>query len=94
MSNVKNIILKYKNNFGILMEFLCSRSSCAKGKESLPKHDQIQKVLSEGVQKFAFFFLIDEGIEDPNVTINGPSMPASERPFQWHFAGGPIMAQH
>ena len=30
---VKNIILKYKNNFGILMEFLCSRNICAKGRK-------------------------------------------------------------
>ena len=30
-----------------------------------------QKVLSEGVQ--IFFFLVDEGIEDPNTTVNGPS---------------------
>ena len=29
-------------------------------------------------------FLVDEGIEDPNTTINGPSSAAS----------GPMMAQH
>ena len=32
----------------------------------------IQKVLSEGVQMM-FFFVVDEGIEDPNITLNGPS---------------------
>ena len=31
-------------------------------------HARIQKVLSEGVQ-----ILVDDGIEDPNTTINGPS---------------------
>ena len=30
------------------------------------------------------FFLVDEGIEDPNITII----------FKWRFAGGPMMAQH
>ena len=33
-------------------------------------HAQIQKVLSEGVQ---IFFLVDEGIEDQDTTINWPS---------------------
>ena len=33
----------------------------------------IQKVLSEGVQMMFFFVVVDEGIEDPNITINGPS---------------------
>ena len=32
-------------------------------------HARIQKYLSEGVQ----LFLIDEGREDPNITISGPS---------------------
>ena len=40
------------------------------------------------------FFLVDEGIEGPNITINGPSTAASEMPFKWHFAGGPMMTQH
>ena len=34
---------------------------------------------------FDKFFLIDEGIEDLNVSINWPSC---------HLAGGPMMAQH
>ena len=36
------------------------------------RHVRIQKDLSEG-SKFDNGLLIDEGIEDPNVTINGPS---------------------
>ena len=41
-------------------------------------HARIQKVLSERVQRSKFvtvfvFFLVDEGIEDPNTAINGPS---------------------
>ena len=35
-------------------------------------HARIQKVLSEG-SKFDNFFIVDEGIEDPNTTINVPS---------------------
>ena len=37
------------------------------------------------------FFLVDEGREDQNTTIDGPS---SARSFKWRFAGGPIMAQN
>ena len=37
------------------------------------KHARIQKVLSEGSKFDNVCFLVDEGIEDPNVTINGPS---------------------
>ena len=38
---------------------------------------RIQKILSEGVQiskitLLFFCFLVDEGIDDPNTTINGP----------------------
>ena len=32
---------------------------------------------------FFFFFLVDEGIEDSNVTINGPSSA-----FSWQANGG------
>ena len=39
---------------------------------------------------FFFFFIVDEGIEDPNIT-NGPSS-ASQR--KWRFAGGPMVAKH
>ena len=34
-------------------------------------------------------FLVDEGREDPNTT-----WPTSEASFKWHFAGGPMVAQH
>ena len=33
-------------------------------------HARIQKVRQRGSK---FFFLVDEGIEDPNTAINGPS---------------------
>ena len=48
-------------------------------------HARIEKVLSEWVQILIFFFKLDEGIEDLNVSINWPSC---------HLAGGPMMAQH
>ena len=31
------------------------------------------EILSEGGPNFITFFLVDEGIHDPNITINGPS---------------------
>ena len=40
---------------------------------------------------FFFVFLVDEGIEDPNITINGPSTAASKTPLKWRFAGGLMM---
>ena len=41
------------------------------------------------------FFLVDEGRDDQNIIIGGPSSAGvSETPFKWRFAGGPIMAQH
>ena len=39
-------------------------------------HARIQEVLSEGVQlsqSFIIIFLVDEGREDPNTIISGPS---------------------
>ena len=35
-------------------------------------HERIQKVLSDRVQIRRRFSLVDEGIDDPNTTINGP----------------------
>ena len=44
---------------------------------------------------FFFFFNVDEGIEDPNVTINGPSLALQQKDIiKWHFAGGSMMAKH
>ena len=37
------------------------------------KHARIQKSLSEGSNFEYIFFLLDEGIDDPNATMNGPS---------------------
>ena len=53
-------------------------------------HTRIQKVFSEGVRAnfdYVYFFLIilflvDEGREDSNTTINGPSLSASQTPFK------------
>ena len=39
-------------------------------------------------------FLVDEGGEDPNTTISGPSSAASETPFKWRFPGVPVTAAH
>ena len=40
-----------------------------------------------------FFFLMGEGrIQIP--LIAGHQRPASETPFKWRFAGGPMVAQH
>ena len=52
-------------------------------------HARMQKALSEGVQlAFCFRFVsVDEGREDKNTTISGPSLAR-------HFAGVPMMAQH
>ena len=41
-----------------------------------------------------FFILVDEGIEEPNITMNGPLSTTSKTPFKWRFAGGPMMAQY
>ena len=41
---------------------------------------------------FFFVFLVDEGIK---MSLKaGRRRPASETPFQWRFAGAPMMAQH
>ena len=39
------------------------------------------------------FFLVDEGIADPNVTINGPSSTRQGNlmVFRWHVDDGPTL---
>ena len=59
-------------------------------------HARIQKILSEGVQlRQGFFFLDDEGWEDPNITKRGPSLArqpnATKMMFCWHADDGPIL---
>ena len=60
-------------------------------------HARIQKVLSEGVQglNFGNFFLVDEGMEDTNVTINGPSWSrqrnANLMAFRWRTDDDPTL---
>ena len=36
--------------------------------------------------------LVDDGIEDPNTTLNGPSSAHERTPFKLRVADGPIMA--
>ena len=40
------------------------------------------------------FLKVDEGKADPKPLKAGHHPPASEMPFKWRFAGGPMMAQH
>ena len=44
---------------------------------------------------FFCFFLVDEGIEDPNITINGPSSArqrnAIQMAFRWWDNDGPTL---
>ena len=64
----------------------------------LNKHARIQEVLSEGFNFDGFFslfvFSLMRGgrIQIPLLTAH--QWPASETPFKWRFAGGPMMAQH
>ena len=45
--------------------------------------------------EFDNVYLVDEGIENLNVTKNGATIsPRGKRHFKWRFAGGPMMAQH
>ena len=48
------------------------------------------------MKTFFVFCLVDEGREDPNSTISGPSSARhrNETPFKWRLAGMPMMDQH
>ena len=39
-----------------------------------------------------FYFLDDEGREDPSTTLSGPSSACLGNAIVWRFAGGPMMA--
>ena len=41
-----------------------------------------------------FFFLVDQGREDQNITKSGPLLARQQNAIKWRFAGGPMMAQH
>ena len=41
---------------------------------------------------FDNFFVVDEGREDPNTTISGPSSARQRNTIKWCFAGVPMMA--
>ena len=43
---------------------------------------------------FLLVFLVDEGRKDPNNAKSGPSLARQRNAIKWHFAGGPMMAQH
>ena len=55
---------------------------------------QIQKVLSEGFNFDGFFFSLMRGGRIQIPLLAGHQRPASEMPFNWRFAGGPMIAQH
>ena len=58
-------------------------------------HARIQKVLLQGVNNsdsFVGFFVGGERIQIPLKV--GHHRSASKTPFKWHFADGPIVAQH
>ena len=54
----------------------------------------------KGGPTLTFFFWggggggIDEGREDPNTTIRGPSSSCQRNTIKWGLVGVPIMAQH
>ena len=59
---------------------------------------RIQKVLSEGVQFWCLFFLVDEGVGSKyhykRVIIGLPvKRHLSKKPYKWHFTGVPMMTQ-
>ena len=43
---------------------------------------------------FIFYFLVDEGREDPSTTISEPSSTRQRNAIKWRFAGVPMMAHH
>ena len=76
----------------ILLRLICAPADIQAPIELLiyHRHARIQKVLSEGVQLWQFFFhhffLVDEGRKDSYTTKSGPSL-ASQR-----FADRPMVA--
>ena len=51
---------------------------------------RIQRGSNFDVFFFCFLlFLVDEGLEDPNTTISGPSLAHQKISLKWHFAGVP-----
>ena len=58
-------------------------------------YTRVQKVLSKGVPNLITFFSVDEGIEDPNSRLNGPSSAhqrnAIEMVLHWRADDGPSL---
>ena len=50
-----------------------------------------RKFCQRGPNLIKIFFLVDEGMEDPNVTINGPSSARQQNAFRWRAEDGPIL---
>ena len=48
------------------------KSDLSEGSDEFAHFPRIQKVLPEG-SDFDVFFLVDEGSDDPNTTISGPT---------------------
>ena len=57
------------------------------------QHARIQKVLPEGGSTLTRFFFSDNEGERIQIPLKVGHHP-SKTPFKWHFAGGPMMAQH
>ena len=50
------------------------KSDLSEGSDEFAHFARIQKVLPEGdFDNVIFFFLVDEGRDDPNTTISGPT---------------------
>ena len=66
-------------------------------KDQISQHAWIQKVFFRGGPSFFmfFFFLVDQGREDPNTAINGPSLARQQYAilmvFRWRADDGPTL---
>ena len=53
-----------------------------------------RKFCQRGSNFDGFFFLVDEGRENPSTTMSGPSSANQKNAIKWRFAGVPMMVQH
>ena len=87
-ANVHNIYASHRSRLQFTLYYCVLLYTCA-DPESLSERVKLNKLV---------FLLIDDGSEDLNTTISGPS-PARQQIairmlFEWRFAGVPMMAQH
>ena len=47
-----------------------------------------------GGQNLITFFLVYEGMDDPNTTVNRQPSARHRNAIKWRFAGAPMMAKH